>query len=162
MYSTVVNYDTGGVKCEQMRAGSQSLWNPGISARLPMSKSAALFRPETRVRRYRIGTDDGGLGQALSSDSRMDAVDWLAGVNLSPAYREGPHACVDKSPGESPEPASRRPGNYCFSPFGCPVRGRHKDRYLDWKHSECNKIVPESNISSLICVKMLHFSHTAY
>jgi len=26
MYSTVVNYDTGGVKCEQMRAGSQSLW----------------------------------------------------------------------------------------------------------------------------------------
>lgn len=26
MYSTVENYDTGGVKCEQMRAGSQSLW----------------------------------------------------------------------------------------------------------------------------------------
>lgn len=77
------------------------------------------------------GTDAGGLSQALSSDSQMDAVDWLSGgrsKNLSPAYHGGPHACVDKSPGESPEPASRRPGNYCFSPFGCPARGRHNDR----------------------------------
>lgn len=38
------------------------------------------------------GTDDGGLGQALSSDSQMDAVDWLGGG------RSKPQPCLPRGP----------------------------------------------------------------
>lgn len=53
---------------------------------------------------------------------------------LSPVCPGGHRVCGDRTPAASPKPSSQKPGSYCFSPFGCPARGRDTDRYLHWRH----------------------------
>lgn len=44
------------------------------------------------------------------------------GGTLSPVFPEDPRVYGGRTPAASPKPSSRMPGNYCFSPFGCPAR----------------------------------------
>jgi len=59
-------------------------------------------------------------------------------------------------------------GNHCFSSFGCPVTGRHKDRTIDWKHtasvikSHCPWEQDRNVQSSLSFVSRCCISHTHY
>lgn len=63
---------------------------------------------------------------------------WLIKVRrggaLSPVCPGCSRVYDGRTPAVSPKPSSQTPGSYCFSPFGCPARGRDTDRYLYWGH----------------------------
>lgn len=130
------------------------------------AKTAVVFNPETHERRYRCGRR---LLQRLAELCLailrwMFSIGWVGGANLSLVYPGDIHACVDKSPGEFPEPAWRRPENYCFSPFCSPVRGRQicwQELYNKIKLPRCQMERREQfSLSLLSRYSPFHLSHT--
>lgn len=160
MYSTVENYETGGVKCEQMRAGSQSLWNRGILADFQWANQQRYsdLRPMWEGTE---GTDD----WALSSDSQMDAVDWLGDG------RSKPQPCLPRGPSCLRRQEPRRVSRASFTKawkllllslrLSCEGKTQWQIAWLE-TYSKCNKTQlslrarEKCAVFSCICVKMFY------
>lgn len=121
-----------------MGKGTEPGWG---EQRMVMDGDQVHFLPLWEVSRCCIGTGRTTAQSAGSGGGKRGT--------LSPVCPGGPHVYDGRTPAVSPKPSSQTPGSYCFSPFGCPARGRNTDRYLHWGHSN-------HSISFPHCVPDMH------